>query len=111
MATAAQIQALTEYVKPGAYEVSSSDASFIESCIDEAIALVAGVSGGDVALVPTSILDRCYLEVGSELYQRRQAPNGVAQFAAVDGTAIRIARDPLVGAYPLLRPFMRGGFA
>ena len=110
MATAELIAALTAYVTPGAASVSTGDAAFIEACADEAVAMVTAYVGvGDY--VPQAILQRAYLEVGSELYNRRSAPNGISQFASPDGSVIRVARDPMVGAYPLLRPFKRGGFA
>jgi len=111
MASAELIAALTAYVTPGASSVSSADAPFIEACADEAVALVNGFLGTDVELVPASVLNLAYIQVGSELFNRRKAPNGIAQFSALDGSAIRVARDPMVAAYPLLRPFMRGGFA
>lgn len=111
MASTELIAALTAYVKPGASSTSTADAAFIEQCADEAVALVSGYVGTDAALVPVSVLTRAYVEVGSELYNRRSAPNGISQFAAADGSAIRVARDPLVAAYPLLRPFMRAGIA
>lgn len=57
--------------------------------------------------VPTPILERAYLEVAADLWNRRQAPNGIAnqQFATLDGIAsapIRIARDPMQAAYKIL---------
>jgi len=52
--------------------------------------------------VPPVVLDRAIKEVGSELFHRRQAPGGVAQFAGLDGAPIRVARDPMVSAYPIL---------
>jgi len=57
------------------------------------------------------VLERAYLEVGSELFHRRSAPNGVMQFTTLDGSAIRVARDPMVGAYPLLKRFVGFGLA
>ena len=59
----------------------------------------------------TFVQERAVLEVGSELFHRRNAPNGVAQFAALDGAPIRVARDPMVAARPLLSPYLGGGFA
>jgi hypothetical protein len=109
MASAELIAALTTYVKPGASSVSTGDASFLESCADEAVALVARHAGTDIVVIPVSVLTRAYVEVASELYNRRSAPNGITQFAAPDGSAVRVARDPLVAAYPLLSPFMRPG--
>ncbi len=80
---------------------SSEDAAFVSACWDQAVTLVDQFVAG--ANVPDDVLDRAYLETGSELFHRRSAPNGISQFAAFDGSAIRVARDPMVGAYPLLQ--------
>lgn len=93
-------QSLLDYV--GA---SPSDHEFVASCWDEAIALVTKFVG--TATVDGDVLTRAYIECGSELFHRRSAPNGVAQFATLDGgSAVRVARDPMVGAYPLLTPYV-----
>lgn len=88
---------------------SDSDAPYVGTCWDEAEALVTAFVGS--AVVPASVIERATLEVGSELYHRRQAPNGIAQFASFDSAPIRVARDPMVGAYPILARFMGVGFA
>jgi predicted Zn-dependent peptidase len=88
---------------------STSDISYVTDCFDEATALVIQFVGK--SYVPKSIVDRAVLEVGSELYHRRSAPNGIAQFGALDGAPIRVARDPMVGAYPLLQRYMTVGIA
>lgn len=61
--------------------------------------------------IPDQIAQRAVLEVGSELYHRKNAPNGVAQFATLDSPAVKIARDPMVAARPILAPYLGGGFA
>lgn len=86
-----------------------SDAAYVEQCWDEATSLVS-IYVGDVE-IPIAILDRASLEVGSELYHRRQAPNGIAQFSSMDGTPVRVARDPMLGAYPLLNRYIGLGAA
>lgn len=87
---------------------SDSDNTFVSACWDEAHALVDTYIG--TAVVPATVLKRAKIEVGSELYHRRSAPNGVAQFATLDGgSAIRVARDPMVGAYPILSRYMPAG--
>lgn len=90
-----------------------TDATFVEQCFDEATALVTAYVGSidPVTALPASIRERAVLEVGSELYHRRQAPNGVAQFSSFDGAPIRVARDPMLGAYPLLQRFLGLGIA
>lgn len=102
MTTAAD---LTAYV--GA---SPSDVAFVGECVETAEALVAAYVGA--AEVPAVIRDRAVMEVGSELFHRRQAPNGIAQFATADGMpGVRVARDPMVSARPILAPFLPLGFA
>jgi len=93
------VEQIREYV--GA---SANDADFLAGCLAESEALVTRFAGE--VEVPEAIIDRAVIEVASELFHRRQAPNGVAQFATVDGSSpIRVARDPLVAAYPILTPW------
>jgi hypothetical protein len=64
------------------------------------------------ATVNADVLLRAKIECGSELFHRRSAPNGIAQFATLDGgSAVRVARDPMIGAYPLLTPYVGLGVA
>lgn len=89
---------------------AASDDTFLGSCIAEAAALVARFIG--LATIPDEVEDRAVLEVCSELFHRRQAPSGIAQFATIDGASpIRVARDPMVAAYPLLTPYVGTGIA
>jgi hypothetical protein len=80
---------------------SALEDDFIGECLTTAELLVNEYCG-KLAKIPQSVKERCYLEVGSELYHRRTAPMGVAQFATFDAAPVRIARDPLVGVYPIL---------
>ena len=109
MISDAQLTALTRYVKGAASSISTADEEFIRSCGDQAQALVTTRVG--TAEVPEVILDRAIIEVASELYNRQSAPNGISQFSAPDGSAIRVARDPMVAAYPILSPYLGLGFA
>lgn len=97
---------LKDYVRA----TSADDDSFAAQCWEEAVELVGRYVGS--ATVPQTVLERAHLEVGSELFHRRNAPNGISQFATLDGSsAVRVARDPMVGAYPLLARYVGGGFA
>lgn len=89
----------------------STDEAFVLDCWNEAHALVDKACGAAVTDVPAVILNRAKLECGSELYHRRSAPLGVSQFASVDGSAVRISRDPMVGAIRVLKPFLPFGVA
>jgi len=98
-------QALKDYV--GA---TAPDDAVVEACWDEATALVTKFVG--TATVNADVLFRAKIECGSELFHRRSAPNGVAQFATLDGgSAVRVARDPMIAAYPILVPWVGLGVA
>lgn len=87
-----------------------ADDAALERAWDSAAALVAAYVG--LSVVPPVVLQQATLLVAAELFQRRNAPNGIAQFATPDGySGIRVARDPMLSAYPLLRPFTGLGFA
>ena len=87
-----------------------SDTTFVTQCWDEAVALVTTFVG--TATVPATVLLRARIECGSELFHRRSAPNGIAQFATLDGgSAVRVARDPMIAAYPILVPYVGQGIA
>lgn len=102
---------LKTYVNGGAGSTPGADDAFIEACIAEATALVDNECGASVGNVPTEVLHRAYVETGAELYYRKQAPQGITQFASNDGAAIRTRRDPLEAVRPMLAPFLPGGFA
>jgi hypothetical protein len=57
------------------------------------------------AEVPSDLHRQAILICASELFHRRSAPNGVAQFASFDGSPIRVAKDPMNAVYPLLMPY------
>lgn len=107
---AALVERLTRYVTPEARSVAVADAGFIGECVDEALALVSRVIG-TVTTVPGEIHDRAVIEAGSELFHRRAAPNGISQFAAPDGSQMRVARDPMNAARAIISPFLPLGFA
>ena len=83
---------------------TDSDDTFVESCWDQAENLVNNFADADD--VPADLMLRAYLECGSELYHRRSAPNGIAQFTSYDGSPVRIARDPMTPVYALLRRYV-----
>jgi hypothetical protein len=88
---------------------TATQQDFAESCWAQAVALVGGFVGE--AEVPQDVLDRACLEVGAELFHRKSTKNAMAQFATPDGNPIRIARDPMVAAYPLLVRYVGPGVA
>jgi hypothetical protein len=95
-------QDLKEYVGG-----STVDEPFIEDCLIQAQELVdAYVATTDV---PESILDNAYLQTGSELFHRRSAPSGIAQFATFDGAPVRVSLDPMKSVYSLLQRWVVSG--
>ncbi|MGF6821179.1 hypothetical protein M2317_000065 [Microbacterium sp. ZKA21] len=101
---------LLAYISTEGIPHSPSEEAFAGACWAQAAALVAQHVGA--VSVPAAILERATLEVGAELFHRRDTKNGVSQFASPDtGAAIRIARDPMVAAYPLLAAFVGRGIS
>jgi len=87
------------------YVGTKETGAFIEGCLASANSLINNYI--KAAAVPATIRDQSVLTVASELFHRRSAPNGVAQFAAMDGQPVRVAKDPMNSVYPLLMPFVR----
>lgn len=61
---------------------------------------------GEITTVPEALVDLSVLAVAAEWYHRRGAPNGITQFASMDGTAYRVARDTKASIYLQLLPFL-----
>ena len=82
--------------------------TYIQECWNEAVLMI------DLALikafrpVPVAIKDRMYKEVGSELYNRKNAPSGGSQFATFDGGTqpVRGPRDPMSQVRPMIRQYV-----
>jgi hypothetical protein len=89
------------------YVGTKEDGAFVEMCISSARVMVGKYIGRTD--VPNSIVDQATLTVASELFHRRSAPNGIAQFASMDGSPVRVAKDPMNSVYPLLLPFVQVG--
>lgn len=85
-------------------QATPADAPFIAACEREADALVSRRVG--TATVPAPVRDRAVLEVGADLFYRRNTRNGVAGFEGIEPQPVRIARDPMRAAADLLRPYL-----
>lgn len=88
--------------------VGTDETEFPQECLTAGLALVEGFIGS-VTTVPASVKDQATLITSSELFHRRSAPNGVAQFASFDGSPVRVAKDPLNAVYPLLLRYVGAG--
>lgn len=75
--------------------------------VQTARALVAQELGTHAERVPPMILAKAIIKCACELFEQRKAPSGVRNFADADGAVVvRIARDPMTGARPILAPFL-----
>jgi hypothetical protein len=91
-----------------AYVGTEETGDFVESCLSAGNAHV-GRYIGESEEVPNEIHRQAILICASELFHRRSAPQGVAQFASLDGSPVRVARDPMIAVYPLLQPYVGYG--
>jgi hypothetical protein len=86
------------------YIGTTEDSDFIEQSLDSGHALVDKYQGE--ATVPADLHRTAILLCASEIFHRRSAPNGIAQFASMDGSPVRVAKDPMGAVYPLLLPYV-----
>lgn len=91
---------------------STNDDDRLSSCVTIADALLTGYVGGDKAAIPTDVYDLAWLNVARDVFNQRQAPNGVltVQTQGVDGQTLNVplpgGGDPLRSAYSLLAPWV-----
>ena len=100
------VSALAEYVNADAPDAGDE---YIAACAMEASTLVDNYVGK--VKLPAEIRTRAILEVGADLFHRRASRNGVIGFEGVEAIPVRIARDPMLSAYPILRQYLPIGLA
>lgn len=83
--------------------VGSEVTDFTTECLQAGHTLVDRYQG--TITVPEKVHVQAVMICASELFHRRSAPNGVAQFASFDGAPVRVAKDPMNAVYPLLMPY------
>ena len=77
---------------------------YTDECVSTAISLVLAYVGKARTLVPDDVMERAIIEAGAELFHRK---SGVKSFGdGFDGATVRVARDPMVAARPLLDPYL-----
>lgn len=91
-----------------AYVGTEETGTFMTSCVTFANQHVGNYVGA-VNTVPSEVMHQAKLIVASEIYHRRSAPNGIAQFASMDGSPVRVAKDPMSSVYNLLLPYVGYG--
>ena len=90
-----------------AYLGTDDVGDFVQSCLTAGHALVDRYQGE--AEVPNQVHIQAVFIASSEFFHRRNSPQGVTQFAAMDGAPIRAAKDPMNAVYPLLQPYVSFG--
>ena len=83
------------------------DDEFLTACLTEATSLVDAYDPKKV--VPTDVYENAVIQVASELFHRRNAPSGIANFSSLDGAPVRVSKDPLNSVYSLLNRFVVSG--
>lgn len=96
-------------------KVNASEATLPDADVQVAVAVATKLVIAHIgaAEVPIEITDRAVLLVAVEQINQDNAPNGIAnQVFDTDGvpTPVRIARDPMKPAYPVLAPWVSGRF-
>jgi hypothetical protein len=94
---------------------STEDVEKVATDWSRAVGLIAKLlleNDCEVGDVDADVLEGAIVDVGAELYARRNAPFGVTTFATGDGTvATRVSADPMVRARATLEPWFAAGFA
>ncbi|WP_130864633.1 hypothetical protein [Acidipropionibacterium timonense] len=87
------------------------DQASAEEVCQAADLLVRGKLGDGYDTCPQVILDQAGVIVAAELWRRRDAPGGVVNAWGDTTVPIRLARDPLTPALPILAPWATPGIA
>lgn len=90
----------------GPYVAATAADAYVVQCAKEAAAMVGRVVAQAATPVPADVAERAALEVGAELYHRRQSRNGITGLDNMDFAPMRIARDPMKAAMPYLQPYL-----
>lgn len=111
MSDEATTRVVLDRLHTGKTPITSERREVLTQYITTAEHLVTHYAGTAWITVPESIQIHVITLVARELETRDKSPGGVfAAFGEHDG-GIRLARDPLTLAYPLLKPYLQGGFA
>lgn len=88
---------------------ASTTLESLTQIVSEAQALVEAFAGKHRENIPGPVWERAVLECASELYAKQNAIGGIVSDFS-DGPTVRLARDPMVAARPLLAPYVPLGF-
>lgn len=86
----------------------SEDDNFIQGCFDHAVILLTTATASAFRPIPEGIMDQMVLEVGNELYNRKNAPGAQSQYTQFDGSSVpvRAPRDPLTQVRSILAMYV-----
>ena len=101
MAETITVASFAEYVG------TDDTGDFTASCLTAGHAMVDKFQG--TAEVPAQVHVQAVFMCASEIFYRRNSPQGVTQFASLDGNPVRAAKDPMNAARELLRPYIGYG--
>lgn len=95
---------LKEYIGVG----NDTEDMRLEAMWNSAKSMIDLAIEGAYRPVPQDVIDLMYLEVGSSLYDRRNAPNTSSQFLGYEGTpvAVKAPRDPLATVRPIIARYV-----
>lgn len=106
-----RVAALVDSLHSSKAELTAERRQALTTLITTAGELVTTYAGKWWDHIPTSVQNQALTTVARELETREKSPGGIfAAFGEHDG-AIRLARDPMTLVYPLIRPYLPGGFA
>ncbi len=91
----------------------TADVEFLTDVLTQATTQVDTYLGEARTDVPPEVLAGAVREVAVELYSRRSIRHGIATYTTADGqlSPVRVNRDPLAAAYPLLARYVPAGLA
>ena len=83
-------------------------AALVSDAFDGAVAIIDKLLESAYRVVPPALVYRAYLEVGANLYRRRdEQAGGSGQLAVLEGgSPVRAPRDPLASVRPFLNPYV-----
>lgn len=107
----ARVSRLVEALHSSKADLSEARRASLETLLTTAHSLVTAFTGAQWDTIPTTVQNHVLTTVARELETREKSPGGVFAAFGEHDSGIRLARDPLTMAYPLMRPYIGGGFA
>ena len=105
---------ITEDMKSRLYELiaaaTTAEKARADTALDTASELVqAELDSWPNITIPDSVTQQAIFETASNLYQRRNAHNGIMSIDMDDVQPFKVNKDPLAWAREILRPYIPAG--